>query len=110
VKASNLTSRIHDPKEMWTEYTTCLSGMSITALKFRLDGQSSRTCKREPDWAVELNKWLRLLKTVSKKWYVVRFDVFTAVTMRNGVFWDVTPCGSCTNRRFGGNLAPPSSG
>jgi hypothetical protein len=21
---------------------------------------------------------------------------------KNGVFWDVTPCGSCTNRRFGG--------
>jgi hypothetical protein len=33
----------------------------------------------------------------------VRFEVFTAVTMKNGVFWDVTPCGSCNNRRFGGN-------
>jgi hypothetical protein len=22
--------------------------------------------------------------------------------MQNGVFWDVTPCGSCKNRRFGG--------
>jgi hypothetical protein len=33
---------------------------------------------------------------------VVRFEVFTAVTMKNGVFWDVTPCGSCKNRRFGG--------
>jgi hypothetical protein len=21
--------------------------------------------------------------------------------MKNGVFWDVTPCGSCKNRRFG---------
>jgi hypothetical protein len=21
-----------------------------------------------------------------------------AVTMKNGVFWDVTPCGSCKNR------------
>jgi hypothetical protein len=31
-----------------------------------------------------------------------RFEVFTAVTMMNGVFWDVTPCGSCKNRRFGG--------
>jgi hypothetical protein len=30
----------------------------------------------------------------------VRFKVFTAVTMKNGVFWDVTLCGSCTNRRF----------
>jgi hypothetical protein len=33
---------------------------------------------------------------------VVRFEVFTAVTMKNGVFWVVTPCGSCKNRRFGG--------
>jgi hypothetical protein len=22
--------------------------------------------------------------------------------MKNGVFWDVTPCDSCNNRRFGG--------
>jgi hypothetical protein len=40
---------------------------------------------------------LALIKT--KK---VRFEVFTAVSMKNGVFWDVTPCGSCKNRRFGG--------
>jgi hypothetical protein len=33
---------------------------------------------------------------------VVRFEVFTAVTMKNGVFWDVTLCGSCKNRRFRG--------
>jgi hypothetical protein len=32
----------------------------------------------------------------------VRFEVFTAVTMENGAFWDVTPCGSCKNRRSGG--------
>jgi hypothetical protein len=32
--------------------------------------------------------------------YNVRFEVFTAVTMKNGVFWVVTPCGSCKNRRF----------
>jgi hypothetical protein len=31
----------------------------------------------------------------------VRFEVFTAVTMKNTVFWDVTQCGSCKNRRFG---------
>jgi hypothetical protein len=23
-------------------------------------------------------------------------------TLKNGVFWVVTPCGSCKNRRFGG--------
>jgi hypothetical protein len=31
-----------------------------------------------------------------------RFEVLTAVTMKNDVFWDVTPCSSCKNRRFGG--------
>jgi hypothetical protein len=31
-----------------------------------------------------------------------RFEVFTAATMKNGVFWDVTPCGFCKSRGFGG--------
>jgi hypothetical protein len=38
--------------------------------------------------------WTRLI--------CVRFEVFTEVTMKNTVFWDVTPCGICGNRRFGG--------
>jgi hypothetical protein len=29
----------------------------------------------------------------------VTFEVFTAVIIKNGVFWVVTPCGSCKNRR-----------
>jgi hypothetical protein len=32
---------------------------------------------------------------------LVRFEVFTALTMKNCVFWDVTPCGSCKNQRVG---------
>jgi hypothetical protein len=32
----------------------------------------------------------------------VRFEVLTAVTRKNAVFWDVAPCISCVNRRFGG--------
>jgi hypothetical protein len=32
----------------------------------------------------------------------VRFEIFTAVTMKNVVFWGVAPCRSCVNRRFGG--------
>jgi hypothetical protein len=44
----------------------------------------------------------------------VRFEVVTAVTMKNAVFWDVAPCSSCVNRRFGGtyrivcSLQPPA--
>jgi hypothetical protein len=29
-------------------------------------------------------------------------EIFMAVTMKNAIFWDITPCGSCKNRRFGG--------
>jgi hypothetical protein len=45
------------------------------------------------------NKVLKCI--VNSPWHV-RFEVFTAMTMKNSVFWDVTPWGSCTNRRFGG--------
>jgi hypothetical protein len=31
--------------------------------------------------------------------------VFTAVTIKNAVFWNVTPCFSCMNRRFGERIA-----
>jgi hypothetical protein len=31
----------------------------------------------------------------------VRSEVFTAVNMKNAVFWDMAPCRSCVNRRFG---------
>jgi hypothetical protein len=47
---------------------------------------------------------------IEKKQNFLRFEVSTAVTMKNGVFWDVTPCGSCKNRRFGRNFALLSSG
>jgi hypothetical protein len=41
---------------------------------------------------------LKILKSIESP---VRFEVFTAVTMKS-VLWDVTPCGSFKNRRFGG--------
>jgi hypothetical protein len=36
----------------------------------------------------------------------VRSEVFTAVTIKNAVFWDVAPCKYFVNRRFGGTYAP----
>jgi hypothetical protein len=33
----------------------------------------------------------------------VRFEIYTGVTVKNGVFWDFTPCGPCKNQSFGGN-------
>jgi hypothetical protein len=41
-------------------------------------------------------------KTLKRVQNYVGFEVFTAVTMKNGVLWDVTPCDSCKNLRFGG--------
>jgi hypothetical protein len=35
-------------------------------------------------------------RSVTENCEVVRFEVFTAMTMKNAVFWDVTPCGSPT--------------
>jgi hypothetical protein len=32
---------------------------------------------------------------------LLRFEIFTAVTMKNAVFWDVAQCRSCVNRCFG---------
>jgi hypothetical protein len=41
-------------------------------------------------------------QTQSRSDNCVRSEVFTAVTMKNPVFWDVAPCRFCVNRRFGG--------
>jgi hypothetical protein len=43
---------------------------------------------------IELAASAEAVQTVAE---YVRLEVFTAVTMKNGVFWDVTPCGSCKN-------------
>jgi hypothetical protein len=55
--------------------------------------------------ALELTISLDLLRALHFSWnflHLVRFEVSTAVTMKNAVFWDVAPCESCVNRRFGG--------
>jgi hypothetical protein len=36
---------------------------------------------------------------------LVRSEVFTAVTMKKAVFWNVAPCRCVVNRRFGERIA-----
>jgi hypothetical protein len=49
------------------------------------------------------SKWPDLSKNISERPEKYRkIEVFTAVTMKNVVFWDVVPCIFCLNRRFGG--------
>jgi hypothetical protein len=66
-------------------------------------------CHHSHSWLSILRCWPNYLtwaqtvqQNLSKNSTVVRFEVFTVVTMKNAVFWDVTPCGSCENRCFGG--------
>jgi hypothetical protein len=58
-------------------------------------------CSRIPQTQFLFNVVLSKLLVYNSSYVHVRFEVFTAVTLKNGVFWDVTPCGSCKNRRFG---------
>jgi hypothetical protein len=37
---------------------------------------------------------------------LIRFEVSTAMTIKNAVFWNVTLCGSYNNQSFGGTIAP----
>jgi hypothetical protein len=64
----------------------------------------------QPGWMT----WLRnqfpnslhvLTLELSSIYRNVRFEVFTAGTMKNAVFWDVTPCGSCKNLVSADNIA-----
>jgi hypothetical protein len=57
---------------------------------------SQRKCHLLPQNGVNIQK-INLFVSV-------RFEFFTTVTMKNVVFWDVTPWGSCKNRRFGETL------
>jgi hypothetical protein len=38
------------------------------------------------------------------------FEVFTALSMKNAVLWEVAPCGFIINQRFMSNVSPPFSG
>jgi hypothetical protein len=58
----------------------------------------------ESDHAGAVQHIEMLLIFCQHKYILVRFEVSTAVTMKNGVFWDVTPCGYCEIRRFGGTF------
>jgi hypothetical protein len=65
-----------------------------TAMQSLPKEEASRFLNPAANWNTFLVKYeLRLY---------IRFEAFMAVSMKNGVFWDVTPCSSCKNRRFGG--------
>jgi hypothetical protein len=50
-------------------------------------------CRIKANTTIDRDK--TIISTEKKK--ALRFYVFRAVPMKNAVFWDVTPCGSCKN-------------
>jgi hypothetical protein len=74
---------------------------SIPGLILPIPAKINYHAFNKPDDNKLINKSLRLY-IVNFALCCVRFEVFTAVTTKNGVFWNVTQCGSCKNRRFGG--------
>jgi hypothetical protein len=45
---------------------------------------------------------LNLVSMLEDNRWLVPILAGTGSLLKNGVFWDVTPCGSCKNRRFAG--------
>jgi hypothetical protein len=74
--------------------------------------KSGRSCQpwTISEWRAGLNKPRQkysinltyLYSCREQRMNIWRFEVFTAGTMKNVGFWDVTPCGSSKNRRFRG--------
>jgi hypothetical protein len=59
--------------------------------------------KMRPNKLRRNNLFYGMVRAVSRQINTpARFEFFAEVTMKNGVFRDVTPCGSCKNLRFRG--------
>jgi hypothetical protein len=66
--------------------------------------QTNSTCRYRLVLIISFH--LRLPSRVVQKFWInyffIRSEVSNVITMKNAVFWDVTPCGFCKNRQFGG--------
>jgi hypothetical protein len=105
------------PDEKCIEYKSWISFLSVTLIPntFRFDTYDTyeRWVPDSHRHACSLHMKCALFPPEhTKTWNVptnfsqilkhyVRFEVFTAVTMKNAVFWDVAPCRSCVNRLIG---------
>jgi hypothetical protein len=86
-----------------TRYIFSLEVVIVAYFKQHVLGET-KSPKSAVMYGLQAESRTRLLSVKHKlnRYIFVRFDVFTAVTMKNAVFWDVTPCRYCVNRRFGG--------
>jgi hypothetical protein len=84
---------------VFSNLTFLQGGLSVGIIRLRTEGH--RVCFVLP-FLQAPSVQIFLVPSSQTPSVYVRFEVFTAVTMKNGVFWVVTPCGSCKNLRFGG--------
>jgi hypothetical protein len=61
-----------------------------------LPGEPSLQMGQKAGWAPEL------FYTMGEENSIAHTGIQIKTTLQNGVFWDVTPCDSCKNQRFGG--------
>jgi hypothetical protein len=95
-KITNIKDKLGGAYVAYERYRKCIQSFSSELTYLHGTGSENSGCIHVTQ---EGDRWWVLVNTV-------RSEVFTAVTMKNAVFWDVTPCCSCKNR----NLAPQSSG
>jgi hypothetical protein len=101
---TGLKKYIYSLSKRNTTPSSCMGGgkgMDPLFLNFAIDGneRSAYALSASPPW-------IQPQENISQEARFFR-DPFCKLwrsenVLKNGVFWDVTPCGSCKNRRFGG--------
>jgi hypothetical protein len=103
-------------QDCWSEYGVPLDHeedmMDINSPEESMAGSWENDEKqmgtKDKDWYFRLevlcrsNTWSSIMQRPLDLDGFIRFEVFTAVTMKNVVFWDIMLCGCCKNQRFGG--------
>jgi hypothetical protein len=89
------TTREHNtkPENHWVYRLCPLSGIINTRNTTFQEGLKTLTLQ------IVLGKYFGKERNST---FFIRFEVFMEATMKNAVFWDVMPCGSCKNQCFGG--------
>jgi hypothetical protein len=99
VLSGQISDRISEPA------AALLQDLSLvrTVLEFVLPSTSALASLIRR-FILSYNRWHGRVQIIFSRLLSVRFEVFTAVIMKNAVFWDVTLCASCKSRRFGGTF------
>jgi hypothetical protein len=59
-------------------------------------------CSPKRRFELELHGTKSQKASMTSRFLLVKSVLRTTSWLKNGVFWEITPCGSCKNRRFGG--------